>query len=84
MAFELYNKLSHGLFHDSVDVTFSSGDVVPTNFNLYDFQGERANEDFELIGELLKNLPFAYLLVQANDDKYPARLFKALKDKCDL
>ena len=67
MQFELYNRASHGLFHDSVDVTFSSGDIVPTNFHVYDFQGERANEDFELICDLLDKLPFAYLLVQALD-----------------
>ena len=78
LSFELYNKLSHGLFHDSVDVTFSSGDVVPTNFNVFDFQGERANMDFELIGDLLDSLPFSYLLVQANSDEYPEQLFEAL------
>ena len=79
MQFELSNKTSLGLFHNSVEVTFATPEVIPTKFNVFDFQGQRANEDFELICGLLQQLPFAYLFVQVHEETYLDRLFGAMK-----
>ena len=66
------------MFHDCVEVTFAQQLVTPSMFNIWDFQGERANEDFDLICDLLENLPMAYLLVQVHEETYCNRLFEAL------
>ena len=50
------------------------------DLNVFDFQGERANEDFELICDLLENMPLAYLLLQVSDHTYVERLRKALEN----
>ena len=58
-----------GLFHDSVDALFHSKDN-PIGFNVFDFQGEFANKDYKLIGDLFTYMPTTYLLVQVNDPSY--------------
>ena len=49
-------KESACLFHDSVDALFDSIDL-PIGFNVFDFQGKFANEDYILIGDLLTHMP---------------------------
>ena len=58
------------MFHDSVDVTFASEEIKhkkygqkPLQFNVFDFQGSKANYDFRLIYEMLERMPRTYLLV---------------------
>ena len=58
-----------GLFHDSVDALFHSKDN-PIGFNVFDFQGEFANKDYKLIGDLLNYMPTVYLLVQVTEPSY--------------
>ena len=43
--FELRDPNACGLWHDSVDVIFSS-DALPLGFNVFDFHGKMANHDF--------------------------------------
>ena len=59
------------MFHDSVDVTFASKDIKHENkqkeqfqLNVFDFQGEKANTDYELIREMLERMPKTMLVVQ--------------------
>ena len=52
--------------------------------NVFDFQGERANEDFELICDLLEKMPCAYLMVQLCDIYYIRRLRKAMQKRPGL
>ena len=84
LQFELHCQGSKGLFHQSVDVTFAVEGVLPMDFNVYDFQGVRANEDFELICLLFEQLPFAYFLVQVSNEGYIKRLKKELQNKPKL
>ncbi len=60
---------SAGLFHDSVDALFDSKDL-PIEFNVFDFQGKFANEDYKFIGDLLIHMPQNYLLVQVTKPSY--------------
>ena len=64
------NEMKCSMFHDSVDVTFASKDIKheragqkPLQFNVFDFQGSKANYDFRLIYEMLERMPRTYLLV---------------------
>ena len=50
------------LFHDSVDAIFTSEDM-PFGFNIMDFQGTVANNDYKLIEALMQYIPQAYLLI---------------------
>ena len=52
--------------------------------NVFDFQGERANEDFELICDLLEKMPCAYLMIQLCDIYYIRRLRKAMQKRPGL
>ena len=49
--------------------------------NVFDFQGERANEDFELICDLLEKIPCAYLMIQLCDVYYLRRLRKEMEKR---
>lgn len=48
--------------------------------NVFDFQGERANEDFELICGFMQEIPDAYLMIQLSDIDYVKRLKRAMKE----
>ena len=76
--FEVIEEKSIGLFHDSVDALFNSKDM-PIGFNVFDFQGRLANEDWELISKMLENMPSAYLFLQISENAY----FKQLTSKLD-
>ena len=59
------------MFHDSVDVTFASTDIKHETkrnqqfqFNIFDFQGTKANHDYKLILEMLERMPHSILVVQ--------------------
>ena len=67
LQFELKSKDSKGLFHDSVDVTFAVADTLPMDVNVFDFQGGKANRDFEMICDMFEQLPLTYMLVQVYD-----------------
>ena len=75
-GFDIHDPDALGLYHDSVDVTFRSDDLVPLKFNLFDVQGATANEDWVLIADLLNHLPFCFLLVQVNDEDYVEKLWE--------
>ena len=62
LGFEVLDKSSAGLFHDSVDALFSSKDI-PLGFNVLDFQGTVANRDYKLIESLLSHIPQSYVLL---------------------
>lgn len=81
LQFELNCTGSKGLFHQSVDVTFAAGDTLPMDVNVFDFQGERANEDFELICDFMEKMPLAYLMIQLSDIDYVKRLKRAMKKR---
>ena len=84
LQFELNCAGSKGLFHQSVDVTFAAGDTLPMDVNVFDFQGERANEDFELICDFMEKMPLAYLMIQLSDIDYVKRLKRAMKKRTGL
>ena len=52
--------------------------------NIFDFQGERANEDFELICDFMEKMPLAYLMIQLSDIDYVKRLKRAMKKRHGL
>ena len=60
--FEVIEEGSACLFHDSVDAIFTSKEL-PIGFNVFDFQGAFANNDFRLISHLLDLMPWTYLLI---------------------
>ena len=78
--FEVIEKESAGLFHDSVDALFSSKDN-PIGFNVFDFQGKFANEDYILIQDLLTHMPSNYLLVQVTELSYITNVLSKLNEK---
>ena len=53
IGFETIDSAAVGLWHDSIDVLFHC-DELPMEFNLYDFHGNFANNDFTLIKQLFK------------------------------
>lgn len=55
LEFEVMQEQATGLFHDSVDVIFSSN-ALPIELNLFDFQGA-TNLDLSLILKLIQGLP---------------------------
>ena len=67
VQFETMQPDSALLFHDSVDAIFTSDDM-PFGFNILDFQGTLANNDYILIEKLMQYMPQAYLLIQVSDD----------------
>ena len=79
-SFEVIEDGSACLFHDSVDVLFHSKDL-PIGFNVFDFQGEFANKDYKLIGDLLTYMPSTYLLVQVNDPSYITNVLGMLNEE---
>ena len=81
LQFELNQKGSYGLFHDSVDVTFAVADVLPMDVNVFDFQGERANADFTMICDMFEYLPLTYMLVQVSDAQYLDALNSELRKR---
>ena len=78
VGFEKRDPRACGLWHDSVDVVFSSNDV-PLGFNVFDFHGKMANNDFRMIAELFDALPNTYLLVQVIDVSYLEKLEAGVK-----
>ena len=79
------------MFHDSVDVTFASKDIKHTTnpnqqfeLNVFDFQGDKANQDFKLILEMLERMPNSMLVVQVakpEDEDQEEEYLKALAGK---
>ena len=79
VSFEKRDPRACGLWHDSVDVIFSSNDI-PLGFNVYDFHGKMANYDFQMIADLFEWLPNTYLLVQVIDKSYLEKLQNGVGD----
>ena len=69
LFFEVLEKESAGLFHDSVDAVFTCKEI-PLGFNILDFQGLVANKDYTMVESLLNNIPQSYILVQINHENY--------------
>ena len=68
LKFEVIEKESAKAFHDSIDVTFASKEVG-LDFNVFDFQGIKANHDWHLIKHLLTSLPQAFLLIIGDEEE---------------
>ena len=73
VSFEKRDPRACGLWHDSIDVIFHSPDV-PLGFNVFDFHGKMANNDFKMIEDLFEWLPNTYVLVQVIDAAYLNKL----------
>ena len=80
VQFEVMEQDSVGLFHDSVDALFSSDDL-PIGFNVFDFQGAVANQDYVLIERLLLHWPNAYLLIQLDSMEYFENVFMKISEE---
>ena len=79
VGFETIDKAAAGLWHDSVDVLFHS-EELPMEFNLFDFHGRFANNDFALIKHLFKWLPKTYIMVQVIGVGYLERLKSSFEE----
>ena len=77
LFFEVLEKESAGLFHDSVDAVFTSKEI-PLGFNILDFQGLVANKDYTMVESLLENIPQSYILVQINHENYLTDMLKKI------
>ena len=48
---------------------------------MFDFQGEFANKDYKLIGDLLNYMPTVYLLVQVTESSYITDVLEKLDEE---